>query len=216
MKTKSFVVIGLDRFGLSLVETLSAGGHQILAIDKSEEAVSAVSDIVTHSVIGDPTKESVLKAAGVKSYDCAVVCDVDTLEDSVLTTLLLKEMGIPKVVVRAGSAQHIKVLEKLGADEIVYPERDMGEKLAYRLERSEVLDYIDLSADVSIAEINVPRKWIGFSMKELNVRQKYDLNVIAVNRGGVFLIRLDPDEPFCEKDVVAVLGTNEAIARLAK
>ena len=213
---KSIVVIGLNRFGRTLAETLSKNNNQVLAIDQSEEAVNAVSDIVTQAIIGDPTKEAVLRAAGVQNYDCAVVCSAEDMEDSILTTMLLKELGIKKVVARANGHQHIKVLEKIGADEIVYPERDMGEKLAFRLERSDVLDFIDFSEAYSIAEINVPQKWIGKSIKELNIRQSYGINIIAVRHGDDFKIQIDPDQPFVSGDVVAVLGTYAAISRLTK
>ena len=155
---RSFCIIGLGRFGQTLAINLAQTGHQVLAIDIDEDVINVIGDTVTNAVVGDPTKEAVIHAAGVNDYDCAVVATAENINDSILTTILLKEMGIKQVVARAGSEQHGRVLKKIGADMVVYPERDMGEKLVHILDRNNVLEYIEFSDSHSIREIAVPEE----------------------------------------------------------
>ena len=147
---KSFCVINIGRFGRTLALTLQASGHQVMIIDQNEEVINELADQVTSAIVGDPTNEAVLKAAGVKNYDCVIVCISTNINHSIMTTLLLKDMGVKKIVARATSEMHRRVLEKIGADQIVFPEKDMGEKLAYMLEKNNVLEYIEFSNDYSI------------------------------------------------------------------
>lgn len=158
---RQFVVIGLGRFGTSVAKTLSDLGHDVLAMDKNEHAVHAIMNDVTQAVQADGREEETLRALGVRNFDVAVVAMGDDLEANILITLMLKEMGIPTVVAKAQSSQHGKVLEKVGANQIIYPEQDMGIRLAHNLIRSNVMDFIELSPDYSIFEIATPSSFIN-------------------------------------------------------
>ncbi len=214
---RSFCIIGLGRFGQTLAVNLAKTGHQVLAIDIDENIINVIADTVTNAVVGDPTNEAVLHAAGVTDYDCAIVATAENINDSVLTTILLKEMGIKQVVARAGSEQHGRVLEKIGADMVVYPERDMGEKLVHILDRNNVLEYIEFSDTHSIVEVAVPEEWVGKSLIELNVRRHFGVTVLAVgDENGMTNISPDPARKFIATDTVALLGENKAIDKLTK
>ncbi|MBQ9922664.1 MAG: TrkA family potassium uptake protein [Clostridia bacterium] len=215
---KSFAVIGLGRFGTHLALTLVQDGHQVLVIDKDSERVEELSDYVTNAVIGDPTDREVLEAAGISEYDCAIVAISNDMESSILTTLLLEDLGVRRIVARAVSDNHAKVLEKVGADTVVFPERDMGEKLAHKLNKNNVLEYIEFSSDYSVAEIKVPVKWVGKTLRELDLRRTYKVNVIAVVKDYPRKIQInhDPDDPFEASDTIAIIGKNEDIDKVSE
>ncbi len=217
-KKRSFCIIGLGRFGQTLAKNLANTGHQVLVIDIDEDVINVMSDIVTNAVVGDPTNEAVLHAAGVADYDCVVVATAESINDSILTTILLKEIGVKQVVVRAGSEQHERVLEKIGADMIVFPERDMGEKLVNILDRNNVLEYIEFSESHSIVEVTVPQKWVGKNLIELDVRRRHGVTVLAVGDAetGDMNISPDPTRPFTGTETVAILGENKAIDKITK
>lgn len=216
-KMKSFCIIGLGRFGQTLALTLSNKGHQVMVIDQNEEAVSLLSDTVTNAVIGNCTSETVLRDSGVPDYDCAVICISKNLDDSILTTIQLKDLGVKEVVVRAANDMHRRILEKVGADRIVMPERDMGEKLANMLSKStDVMEYIEFSKDYSIIETRVPDSWIGKSLAELLIRSKYGVTVLAVKKGGSGAMNISPDvkQPFEENDSVSLMGSNAQLEKI--
>ncbi len=216
-KKRSFCIIGLGRFGQTLAANLAKTNHQVLVIDIDEDVINTIGDTVTNAVAGDPTNEAVLHAAGVADYDCAVVATAESINASILTTLLLKEIGVKQVVARAASEQHGKVLEKIGADMVVFPERDMGEKLVNILDRNNVLEYIEFSDSHSIVETAVPKKWIGKTLIELDVRRKYGVTVLAVGDAeGSMNISPDPTKPFTGEETVALLGENKAIDKITK
>ena len=216
-KARSFCIIGLGRFGQTLAVNLARTNHQVLVIDSDEDEVNLMSDTVTNAVVGDPTSEAVLRAADVQSYDCAIVASASNINDSILTVLNLKELGVKQVIARASGDQHRKVLEKIGADMVVFPERDMGEKLVGILDRNNVLEYIEFSDKHSIVEIPVPEKWVGKSLAELNVRRKFGVTVLAVNDAEKGMnISPDPSKPFTGNETVALLGENSAIDRMTK
>ena len=212
---KSFCVIGLGKFGFSLAQTLIEEGNQVMIIDTDEEKVSALADGATNAVIGDATNEKVLRAAGIANYDCVAVCVSGNLNDNVLLTIMLKEMGIKKVISRAHNESHKKVLERIGADIIVVPEQDMGEKLGYMLSRENVTEFIEFSG-YKIVEMIVPKEWVGKNLVELDVRRKYGVNIIAV-------VAADSNEPnvspspmraFVEGDKISIIGTDKDIDKL--
>ncbi|MFA6731090.1 MAG: TrkA family potassium uptake protein [Eubacteriales bacterium] len=216
--TKSFCVIGLGSFGSNLALTLAKGKHQVLVIDSNEDRVQSLADYVTNAVCGDPTNELVLRGAGVTSYDCCVVClseSSESMENATLVTLMLKEMGIKKVVARASGDLHKKVLLKVGADMVVFPEQDMGKKLANTLTKTDVFEYINLSDRFSIVELKAPRRWVGKSIKELNIRQKYRVNIIAIKEDERIIIFTEPDKPIKEGQVIIIIGDNRDLERLA-
>lgn len=213
-KKKSFCIIGLGRFGQTLAINLSKAGHQVLVIDIDQDIIDVMSDTVTNAIVGDPTNEAVLISAGIKEYDCAVVATAENINDSVLITIILKELGVKQVIARAGSDQHRRVLEKIGADMVVFPERDMGEKLVHILDRNNVLEYIEFSETHSIIEVPVPQKWVGKSLIELNVRRQYGVTVLAVVSDGETNISPDPHRKFSGSESVSLLGSNKDINKI--
>ncbi|MBR2848526.1 MAG: TrkA family potassium uptake protein [Clostridia bacterium] len=213
---RSFCIIGLGCFGVALAESLSEKRHQVLVISEDEEAVNAIANKVTNAVVGDPTSEAVLRRAGVTDYDCAVVCIDDNMNDSILATMTLKEIGIGEVVARAMNARHRKVLQKLGADMVVFPEEDMGDRLAQILVKKDVIDYFSFAEEYSIAEIRVPETWVGQSIIALNIRRHYGITVIAVRRNGKLDVSPAPDVPFAADDTITVMGTDEKLEKLTK
>ncbi len=213
---RSFCIIGLGSFGVALAESLTEKRHQVLVISQDEEAVNAISNKVTYAILGDPVNESVLRAAGVADYDCAVVCIDDNMNDSILVTMTLKEIGVPEVVGRAMNSQHKKVLEKLGADMVIFPEEDMGSRLAQILMKKDVIDYFSFSDGYSVAEIHVPKAWVGHSILDLNIRRHYGITVIAIRRGKKLDVTPAPDSSFLPEDTVTIIGTDDKIERLTK
>lgn len=212
---KSVCVLGLGKFGTTLAENLAKNGKQVLVIDSDADKVNDIADKVTYAVIGDPTNEKVLRSAGVKDYQCAIVC-MTQVNENILLTITLKEMGVPKVISRAVNEGHHKVLEKLGADVIVFPERDSAEKLAFMLRKDNVTEYIDFHG-YKIVEIRVPNTWIGKSLVDLELRNKYGVSVLAViDKDGNAEIPPSPRKHFKEDDSVSVLGTDKTIAKLTR
>ena len=213
---KTFVVIGLGRFGSAVATELSSLGHEVLALDDSEENVQKVADKVTHAVTGDARDPAVLRALGVRNYDCAIVAVGDDVGNSALITLNLKDIGVKRVICKAQSHVHRKVLEKIGADRVVFPEHEMGVKLAQGLSSSNVLNFIELSEDFGIVETAVPREWLGKNLMELNVRARYKVNIIAVRKKGeeAFNVTPGPSTIMETGDTVVALGRTEDINRL--
>ena len=173
---KSFLVIGLGRFGASVAQELSALGQEVLALDIDAENVQYISDQVTQAIQGDAQDEAVLRSVGARNFDCCVVAVGADMEASILITVMLKELGAQYIVAKAIAPIHARVLERVGADRVVLPEIEMGQRLAQRLARTNVVDYIGVSDDFSILEIHTPKSWIGHSLGELNVRARYLIN----------------------------------------
>ena len=213
---KQFVVIGLGRFGFSLAKTLYELGHDVLGIDNDEEIVQSVAESITHAVKADATDENALKALGVRNFDVAVVSIGNDIQSSILITLILKEMGIKYVVAKANSELHGRVLKKIGADRIVFPERDMGIRVAHNLTLSNILDYIELSPEYSIIEISALPAWYDKSLRQLNMRTKYGLNVIAIKRNGNIIISPNGDDMILRGDILAVVGHKDDIENIEK
>lgn len=212
---KGICVVGLGNFGTNLAITLAKTRQQVLVIDQSQEKIDAIADTVTNAVCGDATNEAVLRASGIKNCDCAVICMEHNLSDTILITLIMKELGIKKIVVRATDEQQKKVLLKVGADFVVLPEKESGTKLAYTLSRRGMVDYFAPSGDFAIAEIITPKAWVGKTVTELDVRRKYNVNIIAVaEREDEFVLLGDPNRVFRENELLVIAGSNNAIAKL--
>lgn len=205
---KQFAIIGMGRFGSSVAKTLSQLGFEVLAIDHREETVQEVSAFVTHAVQADSTDEEALRALGIRNFDVVVVAIGEDIQASILTTLILKEMGIPTTVVKAVNDLHGKVLKKIGADKVVYPERDMGQRVAHHLISSNIIDYIELSADYSIVEIKVSTQMIGKSLKQLDIRAKYGCNVIAIKQNEQLIIPPSAEDSLRMDDILVIVGKN--------
>jgi trk system potassium uptake protein TrkA len=213
---KQFVVIGLGRFGISVAVTLSKLGHDVMVIDDNESKIQDIMHEVTHAVQADAREEEILKALGVQDFEVAIVAIGDDLEASILITLMLKEMGIPCVVAKALSLQHGKVLEKIGADRIIYPEKDMGVRLAHSLTSSYVIDFIELSPEYSIFEVLATPSLINKTLGELNLKTTAGIDVIAIKRGDQFISTPKGDILIREGDIVVVMGENKALAKFAQ
>ena len=212
---KSFVVIGLGRFGISLARELCEQGHEVLAVDILEEQVQLVADVVTQAVAADARDPEALRALGVRNYDCAVVAISGDVGDSALITLNLKELGVSRVVGKASSGVHRKVLEKIGADQVVFPEQEMAVRLARNLSNVDVLNFIELSKDFSVVERRCPPQWQKGTLRGLDIRARYRLNVVAVRReSGETVIAPDGDFVLQAGDCLVVLGSNQDIERM--
>ncbi|KFL17216.1 potassium transporter Trk [Geobacillus stearothermophilus] len=213
MKKKQFAVIGLGRFGGSICRTLSEQGMEVLAIDIDEDRVNEFAAVASHAVVGDTTDENVLKSLGIRNFDHVIVAIGDNIQASILTTLILKELGVNHITVKATNDYHEKVLKKIGADQIVHPERDMGERIAHNLISNNVLDYLELSDKYSIVEIVASERLDGYSLLELDIRARYGINIVAIKRGTSVIVSPLASEIIRKGDVLVVIGADSDIDR---
>ena len=211
---KSYVVIGMGRFGTSVAERLYELGNEVLAIDTNPDKVQRMESKVTCAVVADVRDEEVLRSLGARSCDCAVVAIGSDLATCIIATLNLKDLGVPQVICKATDELRKKALEKVGADRVVIPERETGIKLAQSLTSSSILDFIELSPDCGIAELQTPPEWCGKSIRELDIRAKYGVNVIAVRENGKVHVTLDANRPLDDKLTLVLLGENDCLARV--
>ncbi|HHW38218.1 MAG TPA: TrkA family potassium uptake protein [Bacillales bacterium] len=213
---KEFVVIGLGRFGGSICRTLAQEGMEVLAIDVDEDRVHEFSDIVSQAVVADTTDETTLKDLGIRNFDHVIVAIGDNIQASILTTLILKELGVKKVTVKALNDYHEKVLAKIGADAIVHPERDMGRRIANNMISTNVLDYLELSDEHSIVELIASKKMDGKTLIEMDVRAKFGCNVVAIKRENQIIVSPMAIEIIQEGDILIVIGADKDIDRFGK
>ena len=213
---KSYIVIGLGRFGSQAAKRLYELGCEVLAIDRNSELVQPIANQVTQAVVADARDKEVLRALGAKDFACAIVAIGGDLADSVLATMNLKELGVPNIVCKASDETHRQVLLKLGADRVVIPEQEQADRLAKNLSSPNVLDYIELSEEYGIIEIPAPKAWVGKSLKELNVRAKLGVNIIAVEKGRKINVSPAADYRIEAEDVMVVLGDTAALDAVQK
>lgn len=213
---KSYVVIGMGRFGSEVARRLYELGCEVLAIDSSADLVQQISNDVTHAVTADARDKEVLRALGVKDFECAVVAIGDDLAASVLITMNVKELGVGHVVCKAHDETHRQVLGKLGADQVVIPEKENAGRLARSLSSHNVLDYIELSEEYGIIETPAPKSWIGKSLKELNVRAKLGVNILAFKQEDKINVSPAADYLIAEGDIMVILGDNAALTKVQK
>ena len=209
-------MIGLGRFGSALARQLCKLGAEVLAMDVRSALVQQVAGDVTQAVVGDAQDKDVLRSLGVRNFDCAIIAIGDNLGASVLIAMNLKELGVPYIVCKAHDETHRKVLEKLGVDRVVIPEQEHAQRLGRSLYSHNVLDYIELSEAYGILEVPAPKPWIGKSLKELNVRAKLGVNIIAVENGKKTNVSPPADYAIREGDLLVVLGDNYALEALQK
>ena len=214
MKLKQFVVFGLGRFGVSVATTLAEAGYEVMVVDTSEEKIQEISAFVTHAVQADATDMDTLRSLGIRNFDVGIVAIGKDIQSSIMITLLLKELGIPYVVAKASTEVHQKVLQKLGADRIILPEYEMGRRIAANLIAGNIIDYIQLSPDYSIMEISILPDWKDSTIKDLDVRGKYGINIIAVEHEGNIDVSPDPEYVLSADDVLVVVGNNKALQEL--
>jgi trk system potassium uptake protein TrkA len=209
-----YAVIGMGRFGTSVARTLHQLGHQVLAIDKEEEPLRRVADEVTHAVQLDSTDADALRRVGVANFQAVIVAIGSAIQESILTTLVLKELGCTKVVAKAASEQQAKVLEKVGADLVIRPERDMGVRIAHTLASPGVLDYFELSPTFSIEELNVSERMAGQTLGQLDLKARYGVSILLIRRDSQLLISPTADTVLHTGDVLVVVGENRSLSRL--
>lgn len=212
---KSFLIIGMGRFGHYLCRELSKLGNEIMAVDEDEECLESVLPLVTSAKIGDCTKPEVLKELGVGNFDRCFVCIGTNFQSSLEITSLLKEMGASCVVSRASTDVQAKFLLRNGADEIVYPERDMAERLAKKSSANHVFDFVDLG-DYGIYETLPMKNWVGKSIRELNVRVNYGVSILGIKRNSDAMFMPHADYVFAPEDHMLVLGSDEDLAKFVK
>ncbi|MFJ5771236.1 potassium channel family protein [Psychrobacillus sp. NPDC093180] len=213
---KEFVVIGLGRFGGSIVRELIDQGADVMAVDIATERVDEYAAIATQAVVADTTDESVLKSLGIRNFEHVIVAIGDDIQSSILTTLMLKEIGVKKITVKAQNDYHEKVLRKIGADQVVHPERDMGIRIANNILSQNVLDYLELSDEHSIMEIKVNEKIAGKSLVDLDIRARYGINIVAIKRGNSINVSPPADENLQLNDVLIMIGADVDINRFEK
>lgn len=204
---KSFAVIGLGRFGEAVAKVLSELGNEVLAIDKDPEVIKEAATYSTYAIEADVMDESVLRDLGLSNMDAVVVSIGSDLQSSIMATLLSKELGVKRVVAKAQTELHGKVLRKIGADRIIFPERDMGSRVAHNLTSRNILDYIELSPEFSILEVEALKSWVGKSLKDLRLRNKYGVNVIAIKRGCNINISPSSEDIIKDEDIVIIIGS---------
>ena len=206
-----FIVLGLGRFGMSIAKTLSEKGCDVLAVDNNAEVVQNAMEFVTHAVKADITDEIALKSLGIGNFDVAIIAIGSNLEASVMATLIAKEAGVKYIVTKATDEMAKKVLKKIGADRVIFPEREMGVRIANSLLYGNFFEFIELSDEFGIAEITPNKDWIGQTIAGCEIRGKYGLNIVAVKHGGKVDVTPSATYVFKEDDIIIVLGENKVI-----
>jgi trk system potassium uptake protein len=210
-----YAVIGLGRFGLSIANKLYESGQEVLGVDVNEERVEESHPFVTHSVIADSTEDEALKSIGIRNFDTVIVAIGNDIQASILSVLLLKELGVKKVIAKALNKLHGQVLKKVGADWVVFPERDMGIRVAHQLLSPNVLNFIEISKDYSVEEVKIPDRMMEKTLRELDLRAKFNLSVIAIRHEDEINISPSPDEKINYGDVLVVIGENRDLEKFA-
>ena len=210
---KQFAVFGLGSFGKSVALTLQSFGCDVIAVDNCYEKIQDLADSVSYAMCGDVTEPEFMKTIGARNLDGAVIAVSENLEAAIMATMISKEMGISYVLVKAMDELQGKILEKVGADSIVYPEIDMGERVAKKLISTEFIDWIELSPDYSLTEKLLPKQWEGKSLAELRVREKYGINVIGILKEDKMDMALDPSKPLQPDDMLFIIGKNSDLEK---
>lgn len=210
-KKHQFAVIGLGRFGTAVAKTLFEEGEEVLVVDSREENVLRAEEFSTHAVMADASDERALRALGIENFDAVIIALSGNVEASVMSVLACKELGVKKIIAKAQSLKHKAVLERIGADEVVIPEMEMGEKMGALLANPLLHDIMMISNKYSIIEMNLPEEWEGKSLIELDLRKRFDVNVLAVERGSDVLVNIAAEEPLREGDTLLVGGSGESL-----
>jgi len=215
MSIKQYAVIGLGRFGTSVARRLHEDGQEVLGIDLVEEKVEAAEGYVTDAVIADSTEEKALTSLGITDFDCVIVAIGNDIQSSILTVVLLKKLGIPKIIAKALGKRHGQVLEAIGADWVIYPERDMGERVANQLLSPKLLNYIELSKNYNIEETTIPLRMAGKNLKELDIRAKFNVSIIAIVRNDDIIVSPSPEELLQPEDLLVTIGSRKDLAKFS-
>lgn len=214
MKNKTIAVIGLGRFGTTIAKMLASMNHEVLGVDIDPDIVQKISPFVTHAIVADTTDEEAIKALALSQFDMVIVAIGGNLQANLMTSMLLKEMNITKVVAKAENSLQGKMLQKIGVDQVIYPEYDMALRLVQSLIREHVMDYLQLSKNISLIEINMPSFMVGTCLKESNLREKYNLNAVGVRRKSGLEVPPNPTAILSEEDKLLVIGNNSDLDAL--
>lgn len=210
---KQYAVLGLGKFGESIAITLENLGCDVIVVDNSAEKVQAIADSVTFAIKADIEEGGVIRSLGARNLDGAIIGVSENLEASIMATINAKEVGIPYVIAKAQNELHATILRRVGADAIVFPEKEMGSRVAKSLVSTNFADWIELSADYSLVEIEVPAGWVGESLLNLRVRQRFDINVVGLIEEGEVEVSLDPNKPLPAKGILILVGSNKALQK---
>ncbi len=213
---KQYAVFGLGSFGESVAVALQELGCEVVVVDNHMERIEDISPYVSYAVQADIEDPEVVRSLGARNLDGVVVAVADDMEASIMATLVSKEIGVPYVLAKAKNELHAKVLKKIGADSIIFPEKEIGQSVARNLVSGEFVDWISLSPDYSITEIQVPEKWIGKSLSEIDVRRTKDVNVVGVRIGEKIQVTIDPEEPLQKEMMLIMIGSNEALEKFGE
>ena len=216
MKKKSILLIGLGRFGRHMAKKLNELGHEVMAVDSDEEKINDIADIVTNAQIGDSTNIQFLKRLGIDNFDVCIVTISGDFQSSLETTSLLKELGAKKVISRAERDGQAKFLLRNGADEIVYPEKQLAYWTAIRYTSNHIMDYIEIDNEHAIFEVAIPKEWIGKSILEIDIRKKYNINILAVKENGKLNVTVKPDIILSEDKSLLVIGEYKSLLKCFK
>lgn len=211
---RQFCIIGCGRFGATVANKLTELGCEVMVIDTDEETIQNISNDVTYAVQADATDENSLKSIGVRNFDVVIISIGENIQSSILVTLMVKELGIKHIVAKAQNELHGKVLSKIGANRIVYPEKEMGIRIAKNLVSDNILDYIELAPDYSIMEVLAIDEWLGKNLMEIDMRAKYGVNVMAIKHGTDINIAVTADNMIKEGDILVVIGHNDDLKKI--
>lgn len=216
MKNKSYAVIGLGQFGMTVALTLAEANCDVLAIDDKDDNVQDIAEKVSYAVKADVRDPGILESLGVQNVDVAVIAVAENMEASITATMQVKELRVPFVMAKAMNPLHGRILEKIGADKVIYPEHSMGIRVARNLLSSGFVDMFELSSDFSMAEFKIPREWIGKTLRELKVREKYNINLIGLKHGDKMNMNVAPDEVFPADCTVVAAGANSDLNKVSE
>ena len=211
---KTYAIFGLGRYGISVAKELVRNGAEVIAVDSNENIVNSLVNELPFCKCADTTNKEVLTKLGIANVDTVIVAMAGNIEASVMTVLLCKELGVPNVIAKCSNDMHYKILTKVGADKVVFPEKESGTRQAKNLLSSGFMDVIELSTEVSMIELDVKKEWIGKNLLELNLRKKYSINVIAVKDDNKIEIDIDPNIPLTDKMKLIVIGKTSKLSKI--
>lgn len=211
---KQFAVLGLGGFGASVAVTLQKLGCEVVAVDQDMERIEDIAERVTYAMQADIGNPEFLESLGSRNFDGIVVAESGDIEASIMATLVAKEIGVPYVLCKANSKRHAEMLKKIGADAVVFPEKEIGKRIAKNLLFTDLADWIALSPDYSVMEIETPKKWVGKTLKELNLRKVHEMNVIGIRDGEEMDVTPDADKPLKAGTILIIMGSNQALEKL--
>lgn len=216
MKRKTIGIIGLGRFGGTLAKQVAALGHEVVGIDIEETLVQKLAPYLTHSIVGDFSDEDTIRQLNLQELDVVVIAIGDNLKAKLLSAMVLKELHTPYIVAKASTTMESKLLERVGADLIIFPEMDMAERVAQMLTRENIVDYFQLSQYIGLVEMGIPQFMVGHTLVELDIRKHYNVNIVAVKRDKNVIAPPNPNNPLQDDDMLIVIGRNEDITKLSQ